>query len=105
MFDFERTPSANLSLLQIIDERVELEQKDAVSINDSGREMLGKRDDLKKQQSTFYVQGNPNPYEAHEDDDQEVCTVNIRQFDVIFYDQVCTLIYMQDLTQFTKEER
>lgn len=48
---------------------------------------------------TFEVQ-EPNSYE-HEGDKKKI--VQIKILDILFDDQVCSLLYMQDLTKFKED--
>lgn len=47
----------------------------------------------------------PNPYEVNDDDSRDVKdkTVNIKMLDVLFDNQVCSLVYMTDLTKVMKD--
>ena len=58
---------------------------------------------FKRKTQQNYEVLDPNPYSQYDSGDSKkiVC---VKVLDVIFEDEVCSLIYMQDLTQFHKEK-
>ena len=70
---------------------------DSLSHNDESQNSLLQMDTSRakgNRQLTFWVR-NPNPYSGDKD---SISTVSIRILEVLFDDQPCSLVYMQDLT-------
>ena len=87
---------SKLSLQEIIQLGMETFDESFFLSNDSQRSLLNIENGRasKGRQLTLWVQ-NQNPYSGEKD---SVKTVSVRILEVLFDDQPCNLLYMQDLT-------